>query len=219
MGDRLPWRTRRQADSRLPGRGWLGSRGRRGIDRSIVMYIIAHRGENRGLFRERAPTMSVENFGRLLHEAKVGKNDKQWFPRWIRRYASSVQVTEGRLPVSQDDVIRFLRSLVKSSTPAWQWLQAVRAIEAYRKQAARERGRANDADLHARVAAEYVCREESGRPVLGVRAEASARAGIGDGPRPASSGESAVPLHLDLKGRSGHSTSCIQPIITRGCAP
>jgi hypothetical protein len=76
--------------------------------------------------------MSVENFGRLLHEAKLSKNDREWFPRWIRRYASSVKVVEGRLPVSPEEVIRFLQSLLKSNTPAWQRLQAVRAIEAYR---------------------------------------------------------------------------------------
>ena len=36
--------------------------------------------------------MSVESFCRVLHEAKLGKNDQEWFPRWIRRYASSVEV-------------------------------------------------------------------------------------------------------------------------------
>jgi len=43
--------------------------------------------------------MGVENFGRLLHEAKLSKNDKEWFPRWIRRYASSVKMVDGKLPV------------------------------------------------------------------------------------------------------------------------
>jgi len=76
--------------------------------------------------------MSVANFCRLLHEARFGKSDKEWFPRWIRRYASSVNAVEGRLPVGQAEVIGFLQSLLKSKTPAWQRLQAVRAIEAYR---------------------------------------------------------------------------------------
>ena len=76
--------------------------------------------------------MSVENFGRLLHEAKLSKNDKEWFPRWIRRYASSVKMVDGKLPVGPEEVIPFLRSLLKTKTPAWQRLQAVRAIEAYR---------------------------------------------------------------------------------------
>jgi len=76
--------------------------------------------------------MSVASFCRALHEAKLGKNDREWFPRWIRRYASSVEETGGRLPISEEEVIQFLRSLLKSRTPAWQRLQAVRAIEAYR---------------------------------------------------------------------------------------
>ena len=69
--------------------------------------------------------MSVESFCRVLHEAKLGKNDQEWFPRWIRRYASSVEVVGGRLPISQEEVIQFLRSLLQSRTPAWQRLQAV----------------------------------------------------------------------------------------------
>jgi hypothetical protein len=43
-----------------------------------------------------------------------------------------VEAVEGRLSVSPDEVIRFLRSLLKNQVPAWQRLQAVRAIEAYR---------------------------------------------------------------------------------------
>jgi len=66
--------------------------------------------------------MGVENFGRLLHEAKVSKNDKEWFPRWIRRYASSVKMVDGKLPVGPEEVIPFLRSLLKTQTPAWQRL-------------------------------------------------------------------------------------------------
>jgi len=47
-------------------------------------------------------------------------------------YASSVKMVDGKLPVTPEEVISFLRSLLKTSTPAWQRLQAVRAIEAYR---------------------------------------------------------------------------------------
>ena len=38
----------------------------------------------------------------------------------------------GDLPVSTDKVIAFCRELLESKTPAWQRLQAVQAIEAYR---------------------------------------------------------------------------------------
>ena len=76
--------------------------------------------------------MTVRKFCSLLHEARYGKNDRKWFPRWVRRYASSVEATEGDLPVTESQVIQYLRSLRDHGTPAWQRLQAVRAVEAYR---------------------------------------------------------------------------------------
>jgi len=84
--------------------------------------------------------MSVRKFCRLLNEAKVGKNDKTWFPRWVRRYASMAEAVGGQatahntgnLSVTEAEVIRFLRTLRDNGTPAWQRLQAVRAVELYR---------------------------------------------------------------------------------------
>ena len=77
--------------------------------------------------------MSVKQFRALLNDGKFGENDRKWFPRWIRRYASSVRVPNGEdLPVTEKDVIKFSQSLLQSGTPAWQRLQAVRAAEAYR---------------------------------------------------------------------------------------
>lgn len=76
--------------------------------------------------------MSVARFCAILPGTSLPMADKEWFPRWIRRYASSCGESEGRLPVSEHDVITFLRSLRDHGTPAWQRLQAVRAIEAYR---------------------------------------------------------------------------------------
>lgn len=46
--------------------------------------------------------MSVANFCRLMHGAKLGKNDKEWFPRWIRRYAFHGKIVKGKLAVSLD---------------------------------------------------------------------------------------------------------------------
>jgi hypothetical protein len=76
--------------------------------------------------------MSVRKFCLLLNEAKVGKNDQVWFPRWIRRYASLVETVQGNLSVTEAEVIRFLRTLRDNGTPAWQRLQAVRTVESYR---------------------------------------------------------------------------------------
>ena len=47
--------------------------------------------------------MSVRKFCLLLNEAKVGKNDKTWFPRWVRRYASMVDTVQGKLSVTKLD--------------------------------------------------------------------------------------------------------------------
>lgn len=75
--------------------------------------------------------MTVARFCVILPGTKLPRADKQWFPRWIRRYASSCGETGGFLSVSERQVVEFLRSLRDHGTPAWQRLQAVRAIEAY----------------------------------------------------------------------------------------
>ena len=72
--------------------------------------------------------MSVEKFCILLNEAKLGKNDKVWFPRWIRRYATTIKTPRASLSVGEREVILFLQTLRDHGTPAWQRLQAVRAV-------------------------------------------------------------------------------------------
>lgn len=67
-----------------------------------------------------------------LRETKLDKRDKEWFPRWLRRYAQTVVLVEGILSATEAEVIEFSRSLRDAGTPAWQRLQAVRAIETYR---------------------------------------------------------------------------------------
>ena len=76
--------------------------------------------------------MSIDQYCKLLHGSNYGKNDQKWFPKWIRRYAETVTEQEGKLFVVQDEVVRFSQMLRDNGTPAWQRLQAVRAIEAYR---------------------------------------------------------------------------------------
>ena len=76
--------------------------------------------------------MRVARFRARVAGAKLNEADKKWFPRWIRSYASSLKITEGDLRVTEADVIAFSRSLRDNKTPAWQRLQAVRAVEAYR---------------------------------------------------------------------------------------
>jgi len=76
--------------------------------------------------------MSVRQFIEKLSTAKLAKNDKKWFPSWIRRYAGTTTSTNNKLPVTVELVVAFSRSLLNNKTPAWQRLQAVRAVEAYR---------------------------------------------------------------------------------------
>lgn len=76
--------------------------------------------------------MTVKKFYWVMNDAKLGKNDRKWFPKWLGRYAASMGVADGgTLPVSEDRVIAFSRELRDNGLPAWQRLQAVRAIRAY----------------------------------------------------------------------------------------
>ena len=63
--------------------------------------------------------MSVKQFCTLLNDGKFGKNDKTWFPRWLRRYASTVKVDQGKLSVTEAEVVEFSRSLRDAKVPAW----------------------------------------------------------------------------------------------------
>lgn len=76
--------------------------------------------------------MSVAQFCAIVRGTKLPAADKEWFPRWIRRYASSCGDPVGKLPVSENRVVPFLQDLRDHGTPAWQRLQAVKAIDAYR---------------------------------------------------------------------------------------
>ncbi len=82
--------------------------------------------------------MALQQFQTKLAGSKYSKNDKNWFAKWLRRYQRSLHDNSVRvgpdqnLVVTTASVIDFSRSLLKSQTPAWQRLQAVRAVEAYR---------------------------------------------------------------------------------------
>ena len=76
--------------------------------------------------------MSILKFVQALSTAKYGKKDKTWFPKLVSRYASTVELNGDEVPVTQEAVISFCRALLRKQVPAWQRLQGVRAIEAYR---------------------------------------------------------------------------------------
>ena len=76
--------------------------------------------------------MSVERFRECLVSTSVRKHDQTWFPRWVGRYLASESGNDKARVVSRERVVAFLQSLRDRGTEAWQRLQAVRAIEAYR---------------------------------------------------------------------------------------
>jgi integron integrase len=77
--------------------------------------------------------VSVNEFVQKLPSAAYAKKDKDWFPRWVRRYAqSNKKLQNAELPITLELVTTFCRSLLANEVPAWQRLQAVRAVEAYR---------------------------------------------------------------------------------------
>lgn len=81
--------------------------------------------------------MSIDRFRQKLGAARTGEKDRVWFPRWVRRFAAfqagSQQVDPADGPfVELDSVIAFLQSLRDAGVPAWQRLQATRALERYR---------------------------------------------------------------------------------------
>ena len=79
--------------------------------------------------------MSIERFQVVLKLANIEESDRVWFGRWLRRYAVFLRQSETEfLQISQSGVKQFCRTLLASAVPAWQRLQAVRAIEFYRNE-------------------------------------------------------------------------------------
>ncbi len=77
--------------------------------------------------------MSANQYAAAVRSVKLRKADRTWFPRWVARFASSLgRSRSARLDFSEQSVIRFLQSLRDRGIPAWQRLQATRAIESYR---------------------------------------------------------------------------------------
>jgi integron integrase len=75
--------------------------------------------------------MSVEVFSHRLGRAEVHPSDRKWIPRWLDEYARYLGAVQGILAVSSDKVQGFLLSLRSRGVPAWQRLQAARAVEWY----------------------------------------------------------------------------------------
>ena len=78
--------------------------------------------------------MSAKRFAAIVASLRLNKDDQKWFPLWIFKFASSRNVSRSeQLVIDFDSVIHFSRGLRDGDVPAWQRLQAVRAIDCYRK--------------------------------------------------------------------------------------
>lgn len=76
--------------------------------------------------------MSLLQFEKEIAVIKLNVDDRVWFVRWAQRYAEDVRAdVEQALPVSLNTVMAFSRHLLQHRAPAWQRLQAVRAIVCY----------------------------------------------------------------------------------------
>jgi len=89
--------------------------------------------------------MRLAIFRQRLQEASYGENDEKCLPKWLARCVDRKKLNDGVLPVTEPLVVAFSKSLFNSGTPAWQRLQGVRAVEAYRDtvQRARQSASAN----------------------------------------------------------------------------
>ena len=76
--------------------------------------------------------MSLPDFQRRLGYLNLTESEQVWFPKWVDGYAQHCRADPSqRLPVDQERVIGFLRSLRDNHVPAWRRLQAARALDAY----------------------------------------------------------------------------------------
>ena len=80
--------------------------------------------------------MSLKRFLERVGHLPLRSNDKQWFPKWLKRYESFVasrlkDVSSKQIPVSHQWVLAFLRTIRDAGTPARQRLQALNAIDCY----------------------------------------------------------------------------------------
>jgi hypothetical protein len=71
----------------------------------------------------------MARFQVLFRNAGVNERDVEWYPMWLEKYGRFLEdAGYSELIVERDVVITFLRSLLQSGVPAWQRLQAARAI-------------------------------------------------------------------------------------------
>lgn len=77
--------------------------------------------------------MSVAQFTQVVKQAAIPENDRRWFPKLVREWATFQGRSAAQpLVVEHAAVIDYLKQLKTRGRKAWQRLQALRAIEFYR---------------------------------------------------------------------------------------
>jgi hypothetical protein len=77
--------------------------------------------------------MSYQTFLSVLKSARLHRDDRTWFARWLDAYRKSCGVgANERVPVERERLIAFLKDEKARGRWAWQRLQIVQAIEFYR---------------------------------------------------------------------------------------
>jgi integrase len=76
--------------------------------------------------------MSLERAKQAVLASRLSENDRKWFPQWWARYAAWSKIPpQQELPVDRDSTVGFLQFIKAQGKPAWQRLQAARALEFY----------------------------------------------------------------------------------------
>lgn len=77
--------------------------------------------------------LTLQKFQRCVKLASLSRDDKDWLPKWLSSYAKfhGIHAQDVELPMDQDRVVAFLRSLRDGKVEAWRRLQATRAMELY----------------------------------------------------------------------------------------
>ncbi len=79
--------------------------------------------------------MDTKPFLQVLAVARgVSQTDREWFPRWLSRYSNDHRVATddpSMVSVTPELALDFSKELLSKGIPAWQRLQAVRALAAY----------------------------------------------------------------------------------------
>ncbi len=76
----------------------------------------------------------IAEFAKIVQTEKLSSADREWFPKILTKFAAfSGQGEQQPIDCSRESVIRFLRSMLTAKKPAWQRLQAARAIELYQR--------------------------------------------------------------------------------------